>query len=92
MATSPDSASSTMHLMNKNELIGGIKNKLNSILKKERNELVKMVIRQIIKDIDHNIELDQDWRQFELHFDQVYGDFMNRIKMEFPGLTPQERK
>lgn len=85
-------ASSTMHLMNKNELIGGIKNKLNSILKKERNEMVKKVIRQIIKDIDHNIDLDQDWDQFELHFDQVHGDFMKRIKMEFPGLTPQERK
>ncbi|MFC2123807.1 triple tyrosine motif-containing protein, partial [Bacteroidota bacterium] len=85
-------ASSTMNLISKNEVIAGIKQKLIGILKKDQNPDTKKSINKIIKEIDSNISIDEDWTQFEFHFDEVHGDFSNRMKVAFPDLSPQEMK
>jgi DNA-binding CsgD family transcriptional regulator len=53
---------------------------------------VKNEIQKVIKNIEKNIAGDQDWEQFEIHFDQVHGDFMSRFKKEYSSLSPQEIK
>lgn len=85
-------ASVTMHLLTKNELIGGIKNKLNGTLNQEDKREIKKNITRIIKEINQNANLDKDWEQFEVHFDRVHRDFNKRLKEAFPELTPQEMK
>ncbi|MCS4433568.1 two-component regulator propeller domain-containing protein [Aquiflexum gelatinilyticum] len=85
-------ASATMHLINKNGFIDQTKNHLNSIIKKSKNQEVKSEIEKVINSIDKNIAGDKDWEQFEIHFDQVHGDFMNRFKKQYPDLSPQEIK
>ncbi|MFZ6013339.1 MAG: ligand-binding sensor domain-containing protein [Bacteroidota bacterium] len=83
---------STMHLLNKNEFITGIKTNLTQIIKKSNNEDVKRELVQITKDIENNISADTDWEQFQYHFDRVHGDFSTRFKAAFPALSPQEIK
>jgi DNA-binding CsgD family transcriptional regulator len=83
---------STMHLLNKNEFITGVKNNLTHILKKSPNQEVKRELLQITKDIENNISADADWEQFQYHFDRVHGDFSTRFKAAFPSLSPQEIK
>jgi DNA-binding CsgD family transcriptional regulator len=83
---------STMHLLNKNEFITGVKNNLSQILKKSTNPEVKRELLQITKDIENNISADTDWEQFQYHFDRVHGDFSTRFKLAFPALSPQEMK
>jgi hypothetical protein len=85
-------ATATMHLLNKNEFITGIKNNLTSIVKRGPAEEMKKELLQITKDIEHNISADADWEHFQFHFDRVHGDFTNRFKAVFPGLSPQEIK
>lgn len=85
-------ASATMHLLNKNGFIDHTKTHLNSIIKKSKNQEVKNEIQKVIQSIDKNIAGDKDWEQFEIHFDQVHGDFMSRFKREYPDLSPQEIK
>lgn len=85
-------ASVTMHLLTKNELIGGIKNKLNGTLNQEDKREIKKNVNHILKEINQNINLDKDWEQFEVHFDRVHRDFNKRLKGAFPELTPQEMK
>ncbi|MBL0744611.1 triple tyrosine motif-containing protein [Chryseolinea lacunae] len=85
-------ATSTMHLLNKNEFIAGIKNQLAHIVKKNPNEEVKKELTQINKNIEQNISADDDWEHFQFHFDRVHGDFSNRFKVTFPSLSPQELK
>lgn len=85
-------ASVTMHLLTKNELIGGIKNKLNGTLNQEDKREIKKNINRILKEINQNANLDKDWEQFEVHFDRVHRDFNKRLKEAFPELTPQEIK
>jgi hypothetical protein len=82
----------TMHLLNKNEFITGIKNNLNSIVKRAPGNEMKKELLQISKDIEHNISADGDWEHFQFHFDRVHGDFTTRFKTVFPGLSPQEIK
>lgn len=82
----------TMHLLNKNEFITGIKTNLSSIAKRSTNDDLKKELLQITKDIEQNISADSDWEHFQFHFDRVHGDFTNRFKSAFPVLSPQEIK
>ncbi|MCC5930340.1 MAG: regulator [Cyclobacteriaceae bacterium] len=85
-------ATATMHLINKNSFIDHMKGHLNTIVRKSKNQEVKNEIQKLVKNIEKNIAEDRDWEQFEIHFDQVHGDFMNRFKKYHPGLSPQEIK
>jgi DNA-binding CsgD family transcriptional regulator len=83
-------AASTMNLINKNKFISGIKDNLNSITKKSRSAEVKKELASIMKEIDKNISHDDDWKQFTFHFNNVHGDFTNRLTGEFNNLSSQD--
>lgn len=85
-------ATATMHLITKNGFIDHLKTNLGGIIKKSKNQEVKNEIQKVIKNIEKNIAEDEDWEQFEIHFDQVHGDFMSRFKKAYPALSPQEIK
>jgi DNA-binding CsgD family transcriptional regulator len=85
-------ATSTMHLINKNEFINSMKHTLSAIIKRSKNQEVKNEIKKIITNIDKNIQQDEDWEHFAIHFDQVHGDFLNHLKQAHPNLSPQEMK
>ncbi|MEQ9286772.1 MAG: triple tyrosine motif-containing protein [Cyclobacteriaceae bacterium] len=85
-------ATSAMLLINKNEFISEIKNSLNAVLKKKSIPERSKELSKIIKNIDKNKTKDNDWEHFEFHFDRVHGDFSERLKTEFPNLSPQERR
>ena len=79
-----------MHLLTKNEFIVDVKKELKHAVTYQKNLVTD--VNKVIKSIDKNITLDDDWREFEQHFDQVHGDFIKRLKAEYPNLTPQETK
>jgi ligand-binding sensor domain-containing protein len=85
-------ATSTMHLLNKNEFITGIKSELNQIVKKSNQDDLKKELIKISRNIETNISDDSNWEQFEFHFDRVHGDFTTRLKTRFTTLSPQETK
>ncbi len=85
-------ATSTMHLINKNSFISHVKTNLNTITKRSKNQEVKQEINKIINNIDKNIASDNDWEHFSIHFDQVHGDFIKRLKDDYPTISPQEMK
>lgn len=85
-------AASTMNLVVKNEFIETIKEKLVEVNRVEKKGKNNQVLEQIIKDIDTTLRLQEDWEQFEHHFDQVHGDFLSRLRDEFHELSPNEQK
>ncbi len=85
-------AASTMNLVVKNEYIETIKEKLKEVNKKGKNKETKTQLEHIVKDIDTTLKLQEDWKQFEYHFDQVHGDFLTRLRSEFVKLSPNEQK
>jgi DNA-binding CsgD family transcriptional regulator len=82
--------SSTIHLVNKNELITSVKSSLEELVRKNYPE--KGELKKIIHEVDQNLSSDKDWAQFEKHFNYVHGDFTHRLVEEFPQLSPQEIK
>lgn len=85
-------ASATMHLINKNSFIDHVKDHVTTVVKKSKNQEVKNELQKVILSIDKNMAGDNDWEQFEIHFDQVHGDFITRFKNQFGDLSPQEIK
>ncbi|MER2996961.1 ligand-binding sensor domain-containing protein [Pontibacter populi] len=85
-------ASSTFHLINKNELLNNVKLELQSIVKQGELQQHSEEVKRIIKNIEQNITSDADWKQFELHFNHVHGDFTKRLQEKYPDITPQEIK
>ena len=81
-----------MHLISKNEFINHLKKSLNALSKKSQNKSMKGDFHKIMVEIEKNIAADNDWEQFEIHFDKVHGNFSERLKSQYPDLTPQEMK
>lgn len=81
-------ATTTMHLINKNEFMLTIRESIKDLAKNGSKDVAKKLIR----DIDRNMSEDEGWEQFTKHFDQVHGEFLANIKKDHPSLTPQDIK
>ena len=85
-------AASTMNLVVKNEFMETIKEELKEVRRKGKSAETKQALEKIVHEIDSALRLQEDWEQFEFHFDQVHGDFLNRLREQFHDLTPNEQK
>jgi transcription initiation factor TFIIIB Brf1 subunit/transcription initiation factor TFIIB len=85
-------AASTMNLVVKNEFMETIKQELEEVKRKGKSIETKQALEKIVREIDTTLRLQEDWEQFEYHFDQVHGDFLNRLREHFHDLTPNEQK
>ncbi|MEM8909571.1 MAG: hypothetical protein AAGD05_17115, partial [Bacteroidota bacterium] len=50
----------------------------------------KTRINRMLKEIDRSIDLDEDWRKFKLHFEEVHPDFFTKLLHRFPRLNPRQ--
>lgn len=85
-------AASTMNLVVKNEFMENIKEEIRQVKVNDKVEDKQRGLDRIIKEIDTALKVQEDWKQFEHHFDRVHGDFSRRVKASFPALSPQEIK
>lgn len=79
-------SAATLHLINKNEVLNDLKNKL------EASENSQPELRQVIRQIDQNINLDKDWQNFSRHFEEVHPGFFSKLKEKYSSLTPNEER
>ena len=84
-------ASATMHLVQKSEIMVKLKSDLDA-LKGDAPNGMKRRIEQISRAIESDVQLDDNWEQFELYFDQVHQNFFKRLREQFPNLTPKDQK
>jgi tetratricopeptide (TPR) repeat protein len=73
-------ANSTICLVNKNEILSEIKDKLKSNHKDE-------TIHEVVQFINANTDIDQDWHKFKVSFAGVHAGFFDRLQSSFPQLT-----
>jgi ligand-binding sensor domain-containing protein/DNA-binding CsgD family transcriptional regulator len=85
-------AASTMNLVVKNEFMETIKRELEEVKRNGKSTEMKQALEKIVREIDITLRLQEDWEQFEYHFDQVHGDFLQRLREQFHELTPNEQK
>ena len=85
-------AAAAMHLVQKGEILSKIKSELERISKNSNEPETRMNIRKIVGVIDKDIELDENWEQFSMHFDQVHNNFLQKLRDKYPGLSPKDHK
>ncbi|MCZ4407220.1 triple tyrosine motif-containing protein [Cryomorphaceae bacterium 1068] len=84
-------ASTTMHLVQKSEMLQNIKKDLSD-LSTDGDESVKKRVKQIQRLITDDVRLDKNWERFETHFDQVHANFFKNLRAKYPELTPKDQK
>ncbi len=84
-------ASATMHLVQKSEILIKLKTDLTTLTSEAPHEF-KRKIDRITRAIESDIQLDNNWDQFEIYFDQVHENFFKRLRQNFPELTPKDQK
>jgi tetratricopeptide (TPR) repeat protein len=77
-----------LHIIQKNEFLEELKKQLKEL--KKVDEVTSKKIKKIIRSIDHNFSLDDDWQEFEMVFQQVHADFFEKLRVDFPNLTPAD--
>lgn len=78
-------AVSTMSLIKKNELLSVIKEDL-----KNTSEESNISIKSVIKNITKNISEEDSWTVFKEAFDNADKDFLKKVKLAHPSLTPND--
>lgn len=85
-------ASTTMHLVQKGEMLTRIKDNLTEVNKIVADPNAKKQIRSMIRTIEADVNFDETWQNFEHKFDKVHVDFNKRLKEQYPSLTPNDIK
>lgn len=85
-------ASSTLHLVQKNETINKIRTEIENVRKKVKDPEAKKELKKVISVLSDDERLEDDWESFSLHFDQVHSDFLKRLKAKYPELTRKDQK
>ena len=85
-------ASSTVNLIHLNEILLSIKELISQIDKKNDANVNFSLLTKINRLIDHELQGDQHWNEFEEIFNQLHDNFMQRLKTSFPELTPRDMR
>lgn len=78
-------ATSTLAMVNKSKTLKAIKEKLVKLESSKQ-------LDQILKDIDQNININEDWSFFEKAFNHADKDFFKKVKEVHPELTTNDLK
>jgi DNA-binding CsgD family transcriptional regulator len=85
-----ENTSKAMFLLEKDNLIHQISNKLKETLPKIKEEN-QNVLQGVINELKGAVNVKR-WEEFELRFNKVNPTFFENLKSEFPNLTLNERK
>ncbi len=75
-------ATATMTAIKKNEFLGNIKKELQGSNEKD--------IKRVVKIIDKDLNNTDDWKLFKEAFNNADKDFIKKIKLNHPELTPND--
>ncbi len=87
---SKELAAIAMQITSKNEILNQIMTKLERIHHKMIHEQSKKQLEGVLKTIKSDMLHEDDWEKFEMHFDQVHEDFLKKIRLNYPALTPKD--
>lgn len=81
---------SATNLMNQLESNEKVRLQLDKINAKINDPEISSQLRQVIKSLQEENLHENNWEQFEMHFNQTHQDFLQRIREEYPQLAHQE--
>ena len=85
-------ASSAMNLLKKGEVLAKSKEELSRVLKVIDQPEAIAELKKMIRSLNNDEKMDQEWESFSKHFDKVHSDFLAGLKEKYPAITPNELK
>jgi DNA-binding CsgD family transcriptional regulator len=79
-------AANALHVVSKNETLDSLKKSVEAVLGSDKEE-VQRSLKRLIQEIDSNINLDEDWEMFKMHFEEVHHDFFKRLDEKYIDLN-----
>jgi hypothetical protein len=89
---SKELANSTMHLIQKNELLQEIKEELIQIRKSGDQILTTKDFQIMMKQINDNLTVQEDKKLFNESFEDVHEAFFKQLKKDFPDISGDDLK
>lgn len=83
---SKELTSHTLHLIQKNQLLEELKNKLNTMIKDDKRDQRKE-LKQLISLINFSSNQDKNWEDFRVVFERVHEHFFDSLKKHSNNLT-----
>jgi len=83
-------ASNTMNIIHKNEVLSYALGELKKALKKIKDPTALVQVRKLAQTVEKEFNSEEDWEQFELHFDQVHANFLQKLRKEYTQLSPKD--
>ncbi|MEP6464663.1 MAG: triple tyrosine motif-containing protein [Parafilimonas sp.] len=84
-------ASTSMHLMQKGDLLENIKDELIRI-RKTSAITSSDDVKKLIRVLKEEAKLDKDWEQFAVHFDSVHSGFLRVLKQKYSNVSAHDLK
>ena len=81
----------TINFIRKNEVMEGFKESIQSI-KSTVDEETAAKLMKLSHAVDNALDVDKDWEDFKLYFENVHKDFFKNLKQQFPELGNSELK
>ncbi|MGB8195014.1 MAG: triple tyrosine motif-containing protein, partial [Chitinophagaceae bacterium] len=85
-------ASTAMHLVQKGELLGKVKDQMLRLKKGNENGKDSDEFKKLIRAISDEDKMDEQWEHFAMHFDKVHSDFLVMLKAKYPKMSANELK
>lgn len=80
-------ASNTMSLLQKREILNKIKDEIIKVQHENDPDKITREYRRILKLIDEELDVNNDWERFSIYFDRVNNDFFRILNDSYPSLT-----
>lgn len=81
--------SQTLRNIQKDQTLKRLVSEVNTVMK-HSPENVQDKLRKVLRMMDQNTILEKDWDSFRLYFEEIHIGFNEKLKANFPGLTPQD--
>ncbi|PIQ21673.1 MAG: hypothetical protein COW65_07685 [Cytophagales bacterium CG18_big_fil_WC_8_21_14_2_50_42_9] len=85
-------ATSAMHVMHNLETMQKLRGQLQEVIGDVQDKETMLQLKKLLKSVDEDIKFENNWEQFELHFNQIHQDFLKRLANDFPQLTHRDIK
>lgn len=79
-----------LYLYQKNELLVSLQKQIENLSYKDTTNQNREGLKEIKSAITNTIQLDNDWDNFKLHFEQVHPNFFKELTEKYPTLTKNE--
>lgn len=82
----------TLNMIQKNEILLQIKEKAEILKTSFPEEFLPIKVKDLIHLVNFGLNIDKDWDNFKMHFEQVHTDFFDQLKAKYPHLNSGDLK